>query len=112
MRFLILSLALTCISGGPQIAFGPPKPSTTSTTPTTTKAPVNTRLGLLAGQLGLTPWPEDPLVAPADLPEPARPSPAARARARRQGGHPSSAAVSQHRNSAGTFLARTLLGWD
>jgi len=58
MRFLILSLALTCISGGPQIAFGPRKPSTTSTTATTsttTKKPVNTRLGLLAGQLGLDP---------------------------------------------------------
>jgi len=57
MRFLILTLAVTCISGGPQIAFGPKPSTTTSTTstPTTTKAPVNTRLGLLAGQLGLDP---------------------------------------------------------
>ena len=57
MRFLILTLAVTCISGGPQIAFGPKPSTTTSTTstPTPTKAPVNTRLGLLAGQLGLDP---------------------------------------------------------
>ena len=60
MRFLILTIAVTCITGGtggPQIAFGPSKTSTTSTPSTTTtkKAPVNTRLGLLAGQLGLDP---------------------------------------------------------
>jgi len=58
MRVLILSIAVTCITGGPQIAFGPRKPATTTTTPTTpstTTKPVNTRLGLLAGQLGLDP---------------------------------------------------------
>merc|ERR1712088_710441 len=54
MRFLILTIAVTCSSGGPQIAFGPRKPSTT-TTASTTKDPINTRLGLLAGQLGLDP---------------------------------------------------------
>ena len=58
MRLLILTIAVTCISGGPQIAFGPRKPSPTTTTTSaapSTKAPVNTRLGLLAGQLGLDP---------------------------------------------------------
>merc|ERR1711963_118699 len=46
MRFLVLSLMVTVASAGPQIAFGAPKKSSS-----TTKAPanVNTRLGLLAG---------------------------------------------------------------
>jgi len=52
MRFLVLSLMVTVASAGPQIAFGAPKESSS-----TTKAPanVNTRLGLLAGSLGLDP---------------------------------------------------------
>jgi len=55
--FIIVSVAITCISGGPnpQLIFGGSKVKKTTTTTTTTKAPVNTRLGLLAGQLGLDP---------------------------------------------------------
>merc|ERR1711963_345304 len=52
MRFLVLSLMVTVASAGPQNPFGAPKKSSS-----TTKAPanVNTRLGLLAGSLGLDP---------------------------------------------------------
>merc|ERR1711936_940302 len=54
MRHLVLSMMVAVASAGPQIAFGGGR---TTTGAPTTKAPsdVNTRLGLLAGSLGLDP---------------------------------------------------------
>jgi len=57
MRFLLLSLVVTVATASPQVSFGGSRKTSTEapTTKATTKAPVNTRLGLLAGSLGLDP---------------------------------------------------------
>jgi len=55
MRLLLLSVVVTVATASPQIAFGGRKSPTTEAPSTKAPAKVNTRLGLLAGSLGLDP---------------------------------------------------------